>query len=216
MVTKSMIISDLELRLSAFKPSDDMEFPRPLISHWIDIARNAMVMDMATEAEEIGVEIDPYYLKKSDCLYAKKEVNSCKKRCKYIISFPEQLFKKDEEVTRAVILRITDVYNDNLIKVTYDEAENFAMLDFARPSQTNLMYYREMDHLVILGLDDRSANIQKFEIYYVANESIGENEEVNILDEDLPDLMEYLEDIARRALASDTDWDNDGADENFE
>ncbi len=216
MATKSELISDIHLRLTAFKPSDDTEIPRSLIGHWLEIARDAIVLGEAEGAEEVDLDtIDDFYLERYECNIVQKEVSNCKKNCSYIISFPEVYFKNNDS-SRVIVLRVDDSFGRKMVKVTRDYADSIKNLEFAKPTHDNLMWYREQDRLIILGLGSRSANNTKFDIYFVPSRTSSDDEEFPILPDDIPELLEYVEEIGRRALGTPADYDNDGADVTFQ
>lgn len=217
MATKSELISDIHLRLSAYKPSDDTEIPRSLIGHWLEIARDAVVLGEAEGAEEVNVDaIDDFYLERYECSISQKEVSSCRKDCRYIISFPEVYFNNNEGIKRVIVLRLDDSFGNKMIKVTRDYADSIKGLDYAKPKSGNLMWYREQNKLIILGLDERAANNTKFDIFFVPSVETAEEDEFPVLPDDLPEILDYVEEIGRRALSLPADYDNDGADVTFQ
>ena len=67
-VTKGQLISDIELRLTKGKPSDDIAIYRNQIAYWLDIERDNILTDILSDSIKKGNDIDPFYVESDLCL----------------------------------------------------------------------------------------------------------------------------------------------------
>ena len=126
--TKGELVSDLELRFTAGKPSDDFELMQEQIAHWLDVASNAILSDYFSKQLSKGGDINPEYINKSAMLAPASEnitdVQASTQRYAIDISsldiLPIRGFSRDYGV-----IRISDKYNKHAINIRYGERQYF-------------------------------------------------------------------------------------------
>jgi len=65
--TKEMLVSDIILRISKGKPSDDQELEPRQVAFWIDQWLPFLVTDLLNKRVSMGLGIDPNYIKIEEC-----------------------------------------------------------------------------------------------------------------------------------------------------
>ena len=73
------MISDVELRLSHAKPSDDFAIPREQIRFWLDTASASLMSEWIKKRN--GGEVPAQIIKPYDCLLVQTEEDTCVGSC---------------------------------------------------------------------------------------------------------------------------------------
>lgn len=169
MATKGDIVSDLELRFTQGKPSDDLELERDQIAFWVDTAANTFLSDYLSRQIAKGGDINPIYISKSAYKTASSEslseVVDNYERYGIDISdlniLPVRGFGRDYGV-----LRVHDEENKQLIPITADDSDYNKYLCFAKPSDNNIQWYRESNKIYLDGVNINIATFKKFRAFY--------------------------------------------------
>lgn len=217
--TKGALVSDLELRLTEGKPSDDLEFEREQLAHWLDQAANMILSDYITKQMLKREDINPEYIKSS--LYRNPieegitEVAAADERYYIDISgleiLPPRGFRRDYGV-----VRVHDQYNRHMVNITYDESDYFDDLWYAKSDKDsrNFQWYREGGRVYIKGIDSTNYTTESFRVFYieVIDSSLLADIAEYPLGEDLsPLVVDIAEEIGWRQLKDGLyDDQNDG------
>ncbi len=152
---KGDIISDIELRLTKGKPSDDLEIDRRQIAFWMDTIRGQM---LPLWIERNG-DIPPQALTHFDCQVATSFTPTCVvKGCytkQYITISPVLQLEDDKGVYRIALQggKELDRYR------TSAEQDILKHIRLAKPTNSHPAWYRIDDKLYLLGVLP-NANIQ--------------------------------------------------------
>lgn len=150
MVLKDKLISDLEMRLSKFKPHSDLDINRSLLEFWIDSSRDPLVYQKIVgerrpkQRNTIAQEL----IDEEAGLNVTVDANSGK----YVITPTNQIMQLPNDDGIVQILNVTEGYP--LIKTDYDEVDMMQYLLYAKPSDTRLFWYRDFQgNIIIEGAD---------------------------------------------------------------
>lgn len=212
-MTKNQLISDIILRITAGKPSDDLEIEPSQVAFWINIVRDAIVKAYLDDKVEDGLSIDDYFVIPESCKPLNSETDPCidddKERIYIRLKREPMDIYKDRAIVRVITNEGSFINKARLS--TIDVIHN---LNFAKPAINNLVYYRDgKTKLVIEGIPQEMKNVVEILVWYVPKEDIlclDDDDEVSIPNELLPEILQAVEDIARRELHGPEDKKNDG------
>lgn len=145
---KGDIISDIELRLTKGKPSDDLEIDKRQIASWMDAIRGQM---LAFWIEKNG-DISPQTLTHFDCKVATSNTPTCVVgTCytkHYITISPVLQLEDDKGVYRVALQggKEIDRYR------TSAEQDILKHIRLAKPTNNHPAWYRINDKLYLLGV----------------------------------------------------------------
>lgn len=213
-MTKNQLVSDIILRLTQGKPSDDLELEPRQVAFWIDMVLGALIKLDLEEAlakkKGLGM-IDPSYI----CW--DKEIPV---RVDYIndtrSDFYFDLNHCPINLTRdAGVIRISTKDGDWVDKMNMLEIDNLNKLRFSSPSLGNLKYTRVKERIHIFGVTTDTYHLVTLDVAYIPTpdllEDMGYDDEVFVGEDILPKLAEEVEKIARRQIyQSGIDEENDG------
>lgn len=213
-MTRDEMVSDLELRLSRWKPSDDFELPRNLISHWVDLARNELVQSQIEDDIEKGKDIDKRYLKTINGLRPAEETGTVNldQGLRYFIDLGEEVMNLPDDVG---VWRVSTNTGRLLAKQEFQDYDIICKLHFSKPSLELPSYYREGTKLFIEGLNAGLVNRAYYNVSIIPSSfSDSEFSDELILAPDMERLVaELAEEIGLRNLRISADIDNDGEDD---
>lgn len=208
---KGKLISDIELRITKSKPSDDLELERSLIGHWLDVVRDGLVVDELQANYKAGSPINPVYIEKDTCKVLVTEDNLCEECDDFYLQLTAIPLAT---IKRNGILKVTLSDGTVVFPASILDLDVVQLLQFAKPTEHNIVYTHISDKLYMKGVKANSAvDILSFTVYYVAsysNGSVVESDEFRISDALLPILLDEVEVIARRERGSEEDLENDG------
>lgn len=217
MKTKGELISDLELRFTEGKPSDDLELERDQIAHWLDLAANSLLSDNLSKQIARNGDINPLYISVSSYRGASEEglsdVISSNERYFVDISDLETLplrgFSRDYGV-----VRIHDETNKQLVNITYDDSDFYKHLEFACSADDNIQWYRESSKIYLDGVSINNSTYKKFRVFYIPpidSSSLSDSVAYPIGSDILPMIVDIAEEIGRREFNQNIiDLENDG------
>ena len=211
MATRSQIRSDIILRLTSGKPSDDFELDDRQIDFWIDTIRAELLL--LKIKDESDKDIDSFF-QFIDCLPIQKEV-PCEDDCnaRYYVELPSKpIDLKDDSG-----IRLVETSGGSEIKrMRVSDIHILKNLRFSNPSPSNMAFYRIDTKLIIRGgtvnfLKNGKVNI----VAALSNpsSSISDDSEYPISEDLLPILLDRIEEIGRRQEMGESDLINDGVDE---
>lgn len=208
--TKEQLVSDIILRITKGKPSDDLELEHGQVEFWIDQLLPALTKEILDTKIANNLGIDSSYIKIEDCLDAKVKILDCKD-CQDNVYIDLKCTPADLFRDRGVI-RVVTMDGSWVDKVSLMEIDSLRNLKFSKPSLKNLKYHRVKDRLYIHGMTEDTLHLAQFMVSYVPTQSLTDmepDEPVYVGDEVLPRLAEELEKIARRQMyQSDIDEAN--------
>lgn len=212
MKTKGALISDIELRLSRGKPSNDFEIERSQIAHWLDISRDEVVAQKLNTQIASDEDIDPFYIEKIGEYTAELESEVplfCTKRHVFTIDADILSLLEDRGIDRIVTTG-----GKILIQSTFDQIEYLQHLWFSKPSNENMMWYREGKKFFVHGLSDITSKKIKFKVFGVKSnvgESLTDDDTYPVSDDIIDMVIEKAEQIGLRELYGELeDRSNDG------
>lgn len=210
--TKHQLISDIILRITKSKPSDDLEIEPTQIAFWIDQLLPSMVQQVLNNKLINGGTIDPAYicveecvspsLKLKDCVDCQNNVYICLK------NVPLELYRDKG------VIRVADEDGQWADKVTLEELDNLRQLRFSKPSLKNIKYHRVKGTLYFHGITSNTYHLFNFNIAYVPSQNVSalsDSDVVYVGDDILAPLADALEARLRRQMyQSDEDLENNG------
>jgi hypothetical protein len=205
-MVKEVLISDIELRLSGGSLSDDSRVSRRQIGHWLDVIRDRLVVKEIDERQEVNS--DYYEIDENLDIVIQEVDNEPGKRYYVELSKLPLSSRSGREMGKVMTTDKQIVYKTTLSELSY-----VRNLHFAKPSQTNPVYYRLGIYLYIDGLTDRIADDFNIHAYYIpsyASSSPAETDEFKISAELVPMLLDLVEETARREIQIEQDFENDG------
>lgn len=214
MATRSELISDLELRLSRWKPSDDFELPRSLMSHWLDLARDQVVQADIENSLKENEKIDKKYLKRLNALRPLKEEVPTNIDCgvRFYIDLEEDVMGLKGDVG---VWSVVNNAGKILSRYEYDDIDPIKDLHFSKPKVGNQMYYREGTKLFIEGISEELLNRLYYNATIVPSDFGDDNDEDSFSADDslLAIIMEIAEEIGLRNMRVRADIDNNRVDD---
>ena len=149
-VIKDKLISDLELRLSKFKPHIDLDINRSLLEFWIDSSRDPLVYQKIIGERRIKGRntIAQEFIDEESLLSPTLNAVSGK----YVITPTNGIMQLPNDDGIVQIINKTNSYV--LTKTDYDEVSMLGDLLYAKPSITKMFWYRDTKgHIIIEGAD---------------------------------------------------------------
>jgi hypothetical protein len=215
-MVKNALISDIILRITKSKPSDDLEIEPSQVAFWISNIGNEVIQKYLDNKLKSGKSIDPFF-------YTKESYNMMNKEDDPLI---------DDDKDRIYITlesQVLDLYCDNGVirvfttsgekvnKTSLDSVDIVEDLEFAKSSSDNPLYYRDgSDKLVIMGIPYEMRSNLELIVWYVAKldlECLSDTDEVKIPDELLPIILDEVEIVARREFSGAQDVENNSMDD---
>lgn len=216
-IKKSKIISDIELRLTKGKPSDDMAIYRNQIAYWMDTERDNLLSEVLSFTIKNGDDIDPIYIEQDLCLSPLKTEDNCadcKNKYRFYIDLSKSVLHLPGD---RGIVRIVDNKGKIIPVFNQLEMDDIRFLPYAKPTKYRQAAYREGDRRIFIEvLEESSLKYFEYDVYYVpraAGQSIKDDEDYPIADEDIPELVERVVRIGLLQMnAGEADLENDGTD----
>lgn len=208
----SKIIDDIMLKVYAGNPSDDVSLERSQIKFWILTSRDMLVKAYLDNQIKDGKSLDTLYQERETGKATEAEdldeVASEDERIYFSLSKRPMSLLKD----MGVIKVITDE-GLPVLKTSLEKVEVIKDLKYAKPSPTNLVYYRTNQDINVLGVGSKNLTTTSFIVYYIpslSDQELAETEELNIQDDLIPSLCDLVEEQARRELFGVEDKENNG------
>ena len=205
------LISDIELRLSGGKVSDDFQIDRRQILFWLDNARNALMDDLI---KTMGSSAISNFLTVLECQEIKQIEKPCGTTCNvydYIIDIPTLPIEMG--ATDSGMYRVETQAGRVIKRIEVGEKERIYSFKFSKPSNKNIYYYRIGTRLYILGGSDGFKRGGKVNILYAQGSTLDLPLESEYpIHSSLVELaLQSAEEIGRRELGIPQDDGNDGS-----
>lgn len=216
MSSKNALISDIILRITKSKPSDDLEIEPSQVAFWISKIGNEYIQKYLDKKLENGKSIDPFFYTKESYNFMDKEddplIDDDKDRVYITLDSPVLDLYCDNGV-----VRVFTTSGEKVNKTSLDSVDIVEDLEFAKSSTDNPLYYRDgQDKLVIMGIPYEMRFNLELIVWYVAKldlECMEDTDEVKIPDEILPIILDEVEVLARREFSGAQDVENNGLDD---
>lgn len=199
-MTKNQFISDIILRITEGKPSDDLELEPRQVAFWLDMVLGSLVkQSLDTKLLSKKGEIENSYIKWEKDLVL--STNTLDSRTDFYIDLCDEPMNLWRD--RGVI-RVNTDDGDWVDKMKMSEIDNISKLRFARPTLQNIKYTRVGKRLYFYGPTVDTYQIVKFDVAYVPQinslEELGDNDQIYVGEDLLPQIAEEVEKIARRQI----------------
>jgi len=211
MATRYEIRSDIILALTKGKPSDDFEIDDRQVDFWIDSER-ALILALKIKREGLfGLES---YTNSFDSIEIKTEsidgnttgVNNAR----YVVELPDAVLKLENDIG------VYYVETEGGTQITRMKATDKAMmkrLRWAGPSETQILYYRTGENLILCGGNTNYLNNGKVNLLLVLSDttnSVDDQDDYPISGDDIPTLVEACIRRGIQELQLPEDLLNDG------
>jgi hypothetical protein len=216
--TKNKILSDIELRLTKGKPSDDHNVVRRQLSYLVDIERDLLVSERlkrTLEKSKYG-NVDPFYISSDLCLKPSKLSDlcaDCPGKYRYAIELTRDVISLNRD---AGLVRVVDNYGKNVTISSETRIKIARNLPFSKPSKSNQVLYRENRYLIIEGLDEFAVDYFTYDAFYVPKaegQNVGDDDNYPIEDELIGELTNrVIASALRQQIQGVGDVENDGTD----
>jgi hypothetical protein len=178
--TKAELISDIEIRLSRAKPSDDMEINQSLINFWIDNAANAVLSDHIESLLSRNEDIPAVYVTANRQNSISKETPepADEQGIRYYVNISD--LDVLEISSNHGIVRVTNSGGSVLTPAKYQDIRAMDGLWFSRANKDNMMWYKEDKKIFIDGVTAELYNKIKIDVFYIPSintSSLADNED---------------------------------------
>lgn len=211
-MTKNQLVSDIILRITQGKPSDDLELEPRQVAYWIDMVLGALIkLDIEDALAQKRGMIDPSYICWDKEVPVKVDYINDNRSDFYF-----DLEKCPINISRdAGVIRINTTDGDGVDKMNMLEIDNLSKMRFSKYSLENIKYTRVKQRIHLFGLTEDTYHLVKFDVAYIPTpdllEDMDDDDEVFIGEDILPKVAEEVEKIARRQVyQSGIDQENDG------
>lgn len=214
MATKAELISDVILRITKGKPSDDLELEPKQVEFWIGLILPGLIAKTLNNKIKEDQAIDPSYIYEEECLNIVEVDTACDGDCQGY-KFKTTLEFQPIYLTRDKGMISVETSEGEIVhKMSNDQSFMLKHLKFAKPALGNLVYRRVKKVLYLDGLDIEADEELKINVMYVPKQDIAalaDSDEVVIGDDILDILSDMVEEKARRQmLESPEDLENNG------
>jgi len=208
--TKEKLVSDIILRISKGKPSDDLELEPSQVEFWIDQILPALVQTSLNQKILNKLGIDQSFIKIEECVEPKVKILDCRD-CQNNVYIDLECAPVDL-IRDSGMVRVATEDGDWVDQVTLHELDDITKLRFSKPSLKNIKYTRVKQRLYLHGLNTDTYHLAKFNIAYIPVPTVqgaSDTDPIYISDELLKPLADELEALARRQIyQSDIDEAN--------
>lgn len=214
MATKAELISDVILRVTEGKPSDDLELEPRQVEFWLDIVLNELMSDYIKDRTKSKKPIDEGLLKKEPSKPIELE------QLNYINpGISEMYFCTSEPIMEtdsgSAIVRVLTSDGAFIHKTKVQDIDTVSNMEFSKPTEETLVYYRDGDsRVVVLGIPEAMKDVIELVIWYVPKQTIScmsDSDEVKFPYELLPELADRVAELAfKQMYMSVDDTENNG------
>ncbi len=211
-MTREEIRSDIELRISRGKPSDDMELAPSQIDFWIDAIRAKMIRDKVLE-EDSWADLGAAYGTMFDCLDITSEEVECADDCKktrYFVTIPGKIMSLKNDMG---IVSVRTPGNTSINRIRITDLDAMKYIEMAKPSDVNPVYYRVNSKLYILGPNLnylKKGDVMALVVLARTTGAVADDDNYPISDDLVPALLDAVEAIASRQYQMSQDLSGDG------
>lgn len=205
------MISDVELRLSHAKPSDDFAIPREQIRFWLDTASASLMSEWIKKRN--GGEVPAQIIKPYDCLLVQTETDTCIGNCNTRQHI--QLPQNSDGTTKGILALPNDggivqllQGSNQIMRVT-----NIAQLgmNLKLEFSSKFAYFVRVADKIYL-FNGVFPSYCKLTAYIASCDTtdMADTENYPTIDELIPSILEQAEKIGLRELQTKIDLQDDG------
>lgn len=204
-MTKHQIVSDLILRLTGGKPSDDMELDYDQVADWLDQARAMAIADWIRRNG--GMYVPPGLFKRYEC----QNFTTQTPECVFGNCFSNTYLDIERPLTlreeRSIRIQFTNGRTVNRL-TSPQEYQIYKRLKFTNPE---IFWYRVGSRVYLIGGKPINSNYSFFvDLIPASTVNLADTDEYPIIEELLPAVMQMAEEIGARELKIPMDINNDG------
>lgn len=205
MATRKQLRSDLILRWTQGRPSDDFPIPDKQIDFWLDRVRASLIQQELDSNNTIDLNS---YLTFLPCQDIEEYSTDCSDCDKYRVSIPEVINSKRD----IGVYSVETESGDTIKRVRPNEVKRFKALRWGGIDVSQPSYYRVGNYLYIVGGLQTFLSNGKVNLYLVLSDtsSISDEEEYPIGADLLPILLDSIEQKGLMELGTIKDDLNDG------
>jgi len=215
MATKSEFISTVFLQVYEGAPSDDANLEEREVAFWGTFHLNQLVANELNEKLKRGEQFPSVYKKRAACEVLSIEEAQCGDGCqdRVYVQLPEDVLTINKD---AGIVRVTTDEGDLVTKGSTETLDILRYMPYAKPSNENLVYYRESAKIFVEGIKNADVPFNELNVVYIPKQDIaalGNDDEILASDLVLPQLIDLVVQRAKMELyGSQQDVANDGTD----
>jgi hypothetical protein len=210
MATKKELVSDIKLRLSRGKPSDDFEVDDRQVGFWLDSIRAKLVRDKAVYDRGIDLSDFCELFEAVNISKVEKVADDGCDSVFYKSKLPVSVMALPNE---GGIISIETQGGTEIRRINISDRLRFKGLKFASPSKEKPTFHRVNDEIYYEGGTDSWLNNGVVNMYLISEETTTEGD-YPISSELIPILLDGAEEIGRRMLfnipENIEDTENDG------
>lgn len=188
MVTKGILIGDIELQLLQGSPSDDSELEPEQICQWVNTHLNDLVRKEIIAEQAKGNMIPPIYIMRETGLeFTEEEVEDVDdEKQRMFVELENDVLDLPRD---GGLVRVLDQDLNLIRKTSVENLEDLRNLRFAKPSISNVVHYREGKKIFIEGFNTTDLEFNNPIVDYVPHQNLLEledDDEVLVSDQILP------------------------------
>jgi len=208
--TVEKMISDLELRFTGGKPSDDFEGAREQLRFWIDNANGALLPQWIMKVN--GGQVPPTLIRRLDCLVVKTESPQCEGGCCTYdyIEFPKN--PQGEPIVPITLLDdrgVIQMYQGVQTIYRLPSPTMLSVMTNLKNGATTPYFYRIADKLYLFNGVFTSYSRITVMCAFSDTSSLKDDDVYPTVDDLIPSILDEAEKIGRRQFTS-TDLQDDG------
>ena len=191
MVTKSQIISDIELQLYGGTISDDAAIEKSQIAFWASNFLNQFVANECNEHLKRGQYIPSVYQTQATIevpiLEELEDIDEDDERI--YIELDEEVLTLNKD---GGVLTLLDDQNNEFKKVDIQTLQMFKHTKFGKPSHDNILYYRQGNRIFLYGFKPVDIPFEAVQVWFVPKQNLLEmtdDQEVKVSDLVLPQVI---------------------------
>lgn len=210
MATKKELISDVELRLTKGKPSDDFEVDKRQISFQLDIVRSALIKSKAKEESKDDFS-DFVTLYEAVEVYEEAKIADDGESAMWVKSrLPEDVMSLQEDMG---VYSIETQGGVEIKRIKAIDRIRFKHLKFGKSSKANPTYYRVDQDIYYQGGTDNWKKNGVVNMYLILETVIDSDSDYPISTELIPLLLETVTNTLMQQMNPQLkqDLNNDGA-----
>lgn len=183
-ITKTQLISDIELQTYQGNISDDAALEKSQIAFWISEALNALVATECNEHIKRQQMIPAVYVKRAalePLEIEETDADECDERI--FITVPDEILTLNKGMG---VVRVVTSEGQQVLRASTETLDIINLLRYAKPSNENLVYSQQGQNIFIEGLKPVDLPFDFITVYYVPKQDVlSMDDEDEILVSDL-------------------------------
>lgn len=215
-MTLKEIRSDVILQLTQANPSDDLALDDAQVNAWITYIANVLVATEINSKLAKNEMVPSIYVTREECILGETEDTDCGDDCqdRIAVELENEVMTLNND---GGIVMVQTEEGDQVLKAgSINNIMLFRNMRFAKPSDENLVYYRQGNKIYIEGMKFNDIPFDKFHVWYVKKQNYmtaADSTEVVVSDLVLPALISSVVQQGKLELyGTQVDKANDGVD----